>query len=238
MTNDSSSTDNPQLIPIMPNGKDPVRYYKRGVNVNYYDFYLFDEIGDAERYADMFQIMKSSEAHDTVFIYINSTGGNLYTAVQILSAINTCPAKVVTSLEGRACSAATFIFLAGDVKMVNPNCTFMIHNYSQTTSGKGNEIRNQINYMSTFFDELSKDMYKNFLTDEEIKQVINGDDIWLTSSDVLSRLHEYDHEFYYSGDPEVLNEIISNHPEVPPLSTAKKVASKKKTSKKKVSKKK
>jgi hypothetical protein len=76
----------------------------------------------------------------------------------------------------------------------------MIHNYSQTTAGKGNEIVQHIGYMTDYFQLLAKDVYGNFLTDDELETVIAGSDLWLHSTDVVARLHAHDHEFVYTGD--------------------------------------
>jgi len=186
-------------FPYFP-GKEQVRSYKRGMQISLYDFYIIDEIGEPEKYLDMIHTLNTAEPHDTVFIHINSRGGDLYTTVQILAAMNSTQARTVTTLEGQACSAATFIFLAGDTKMVNPNCTFMIHNYSQTTAGKGNEVVQHIGYMNDYFNRLAKDIYQDFLTDKELSTVIAGTDLWMHSHEVVERLAANEHEFLYTGE--------------------------------------
>lgn len=206
MKNDNKefSTQNQEQSPAQPfpffPGKEQIRSYKRGMQISVYDFYIIDEIGEPEKYLDMIHTLNTAEPHDTVFIHLNSRGGDLYTTVQILAAMNSTQARTVTTLEGQACSAATFIFLAGDTKMVNPNCTFMIHNYSQTTAGKGNEVVQHIGYMNEYFGRLSRDIYKDFLTEEELSTVISGTDLWLHSHEVVQRLSEYGHEFIYTGE--------------------------------------
>jgi ATP-dependent protease ClpP protease subunit len=242
------NTQNP--FPLFQ-GKEQVRSYKRGMQVSLYDFYIIDEIGEPEKYMDMIHTLSTAEPHDTIFIHLNSRGGDLYTTVQILAAMNSTQAKTVTTLEGQACSAATFIFLAGDMKIVNPNCTFMIHNYSQTTAGKGNEVIQHIGYMNEYFNKLATDIYSHFLTKEELDTVIAGTDLWMHSHEVTERLATYDHEFIYTGEdlslelePEVeinsdADVRVGQKAVVKPAKSknTRKKTSKKKTSKKKTSKK-
>lgn len=243
--NDESflKNDHPQIpvMPFQPQGKEQIKFFKRGLQITVYDFYLIDEIGEPDKYLDLIHTLKTSESQDTVFIHINSRGGDLYTTVQILAAIQTAQAKVITTLEGQACSAATFIFLAGDCKMVNPNCTFMIHNYSQTTAGKGNEVVQHIGYMNDYFQRLAKDVYGDFLNDDELERVISGTDLWLHSHEVVDRLKKNDHEFIYTGedldlDLEVVTEVDNSGDikvETKEVPKPRRAAKKKKTTKKK-----
>lgn len=195
--NANESKDSPINFNLMP---DKEVWFKRTIPVNVYDFYIIDEIEEPEKYINLIQTLKTAEAHDSVFIYLNTVGGSLYTTMQILSAMNSSAAKIITSMEGQVCSAGTFIFLKGDAKIVNPNCTFMIHNYSHTTAGKGNEVVQHITYMKTYFDRLAHDVYGNFLEGSEIERIVEGNDIWLHSHEVVERLEKYGHEYIYTGE--------------------------------------
>jgi ATP-dependent protease ClpP protease subunit len=219
--------------------KDQVRSFKRTIPVNIHDFYISDEIGDPDKYLELIHTLKSADQQDTICINLNTHGGNLYSTVQIMSAMVASAAKVVTCLEGQVCSAGTFIFLKGDVKVVNPNCTFMIHDYSQITSGKGNEIARQVGYMDKYFSILANDVYSNFLTDDEMKSVMAGVDMWMHSHDVVKRLKENGHEFVYTGtDMDDYLDIEVTAPEIKVAhkkEATKKEAVRKKTARKKTS---
>lgn len=182
--------DNDELIQplLFPPDKKSLKYYKQVIPVNIHHFYIVDEINEVDPYLELINTLKTAEAHDSVYIYINSPGGNLHTAIQVISAIKQSQATVITSLDALCCSAATLIFLSGHKFMVNPNCTFMIHNYSNFTGGKGNELALQVKHQEEHFKTLAQDIYGGFLTAEEITSVLNGKDIWLGSKDVVARL--------------------------------------------------
>ena len=65
---------------------------------------------------------------DTINVYINSYGGEVAEALAIYSALQRHKAQVHTYCDGFACSAATIIFCAGDVRTMGSIALMMIHN--------------------------------------------------------------------------------------------------------------
>jgi len=167
-----------------------IKYYKQTIPVSIHHFYITEDIKDVTPYLDLINVLKTAESHDTVFIYLNTHGGNLDTTIQIISAIRQSQATVITSLEGSVASAGTLIFLSGTKFIVNPHCTFMIHNYSQFLGGKGNELVLQVEFQKNYFKKLAEDIYKNFLTTEEIDSMLHGKDLWMDSDEVIARLEK------------------------------------------------
>jgi hypothetical protein len=66
----------------------------------------------------------------------------------------------------------------------------MIHNYSGAAFGKGGEMHSQITFESKWIETLFKEVYINFLSQEEIQNTLKGQDLWLTSSEIVQRLNE------------------------------------------------
>jgi ATP-dependent protease ClpP protease subunit len=165
-----------------------IKFYKQTIPVGIYHFYISGEIKEARYYAELLNVLKTAEVHDTVILYINSEGGDLFTTIQIISAIEKSSANVITSLDGCAYSAATMIFLAGKKHIISPYCTFMIHNYSGAMVGKGHEISSQLKFTDNFIKTFTNKIYKNFLTQAEINDVINGKDLWMDAVEVEKRL--------------------------------------------------
>ncbi len=60
--------------------------YQRPV-ANIYDLYLTGSIGDAKDYQDWNQMMRAASENDVVYIHINSNGGEIFTAIQMMRAI-------------------------------------------------------------------------------------------------------------------------------------------------------
>jgi ATP-dependent protease ClpP protease subunit len=163
------------------------QYFTKNTS-NVYEFYLSGEIEDASEYSEWFDIIRNARLGDVVKIYINSCGGDLYTALQFLRVLSESSAHVITSVEGACMSAATMIFLHGDEFEVTPHSLFMFHNYSAGVFGKGGEMFDQLQFERAWSENFLREVYHDFLTPDEIKSMLDNKDIWLTSEQVLARI--------------------------------------------------
>jgi ATP-dependent protease ClpP protease subunit len=155
-----------------------------------YEFYISGPIEGPEDYIEMFDKMRHATEMDVIKLYINSPGGSLSTAIQFLRVAAESDAEIITSAEGECMSAATIMFLSGDSFEVTPHSMFMFHNYSGGAFGKGGEMIDQLQYERKWSERLLKDVYKNFLTEEEILSMLNNKDIWMDGEDVIERLNK------------------------------------------------
>lgn len=155
-----------------------------------YEFYICGEIDSPECYIDMFDTIRHSRHDDVVKLYINSYGGDLFTAIQFLRVLSEANATVIVSIEGACMSAATLLFLAADQVEITPHSSIMIHNYSSGAFGKGHEMHYQIQHERKWSQELFKSIYEDFLTPSEIAGVLEGRDIWLDSEEVMQRMQK------------------------------------------------
>lgn len=155
----------------------------------HYEFYLTGEILEATEYVEWFDTIRSASINDTVTIYINSCGGDLYTAIQFLRVLAESNAEIICSVEGACMSAATMVFLAADTFQVTPHSLFMFHNYSAGVFGKGGEMFDQLQFERAWSEAFLTDVYRDFLTETEVKEMLHNKDIWMTSQQVIERLN-------------------------------------------------
>jgi len=87
-------------------------------------------------------------------------------------------------------SAATFIFLSCDSFEISPHSIFMVHNYSGGAIGKGGEMKAQLDHETVWSRKLCEDVYENFLSKEEIDNILKSQDIWLNGEEVADRLRK------------------------------------------------
>ena len=87
-------------------------------------------------------------------------------------------------------SAATLIFLSADRFELSDHTMFMFHNYSSGTIGKGGEMYDQITHFRSWSEKLFDYFYKDFLTPDEIKSMLDNKDIWLDADEVAKRLEK------------------------------------------------
>jgi ATP-dependent protease ClpP protease subunit len=154
------------------------------------EYYLSEEIGDASDYIQWFHDIRNSRPTDVVKIHINCPGGNLFTTIQFMQALSETEAHIMVSVEGACMSAATLIFLMADEYMITDHSMFLFHNYSAGTAGKGGEMYHGMVHERNWSANLFKDMYSDFLTEGEIKEMLEDKDIWMDAHQVLDRLEK------------------------------------------------
>jgi ATP-dependent protease ClpP protease subunit len=184
MTTKKTNILDPKLFESDKNGNN----FSKSV-ARLYEFYLSGEILEPEEYIEWFDIIRNASAQDTVKIYINSGGGDLYTTLQFLRVFGETEAHIITSVEGACMSAATMVFLHGHEHEVTPHSLFMFHNYSAGVFGKGGEMYDQLQFERRWSENFMREVYANFLTAEEIGSMLNNKDIWMTSDEVIERLN-------------------------------------------------
>lgn len=153
-----------------------------------YEHYFDYALEDFELARQLCTLLRGVEEHDTVIIRINSIGGRFDVAAQIINAIKECRGGVVGVIEQECASAATMIFLACNQWQVQPWGEMMIHNASYGAYGKAHEISARVRASDEALPEMFKEIYEGFLSEEEIENVIKGQDIYLTKEQILDRL--------------------------------------------------
>ena len=65
---------------------------------------------------------------------------------------------------------------------------FMFHNYSGGVVGKGGEMLDRLQHERVWSEKLLRDIYQDFLTEEEIQLMLNNKDLWMDGDEVIKRL--------------------------------------------------
>lgn len=153
-----------------------------------HNLYLVGEIGEPTGYTQWFEIIRNAKEHDVVYIHINSPGGNMFTALQLIRCIHESKATIIASVEGMCLSAATLVFLNTHQCEVSEHSMFMFHNYSSMVMGKGGEMFEHISAAKKWSTRLFNQAYNHFLTSEEIMSILDNRDLWMDSEEVVQRL--------------------------------------------------
>lgn len=197
--------------------KQDERFFSKQL-VNVHEFYLCGEIETPEEYIQWFDTIRHSGETDVIKIYINSPGGNVFTAIQFMRVLKESSAKIVMSVEGECASAATMIFLCGDSFEVSEHSMFMFHNYSSGVFGKGGEMFDQLKHERKWSESLLRGIYEDFLTEKEIVSILDNKDIWMTGDEIIDRLKakkaviESENEEEQVEEQEQKEEIVAEKP--------------------------
>lgn len=179
--------DKMELLELLKGQKQTDGVYTKHIST-LHEFYLTGEIDSPEAYVDWFDTIRHAGDHDAIKIYINSYGGDLFTAIQFMRVLTETPAAKIVSVEGACMSAATMIFMCADNFEVTPHSVFMFHNYSGGTIGKGGEMIDQLLHERKWSERLLSEIYEGFLTDGEIKAMLDNKDIWMDGEEVVKRI--------------------------------------------------
>ena len=163
-------------------------YFPSKPVANIHEFYLTGEIDTADKYIEWFDAIRHANETDLIKIYINSYGGDLFTAIQFMRVLADTNASVVCSVEGACMSAATMIFMCADSFEVTPHSIFMFHNYSGGTIGKGGEMIDQLQHERKWSERLLNEIYNDFMTEEEIQSMLANKDLWMDGEEVVKRM--------------------------------------------------
>ena len=153
-----------------------------------YEHYMDYFLEDFNNARQLCTLLRGAQEEDTVIIRINSGGGRFDIAAQIINAMRECVATIIGVIEQECASAATMIFLACDQWQVQPWGEMMIHYASYGAGGKGHEVSSRVASNEKMFPKVFDAIYKNFLSEEEIANVIRGQDIYLTQDEITARL--------------------------------------------------
>lgn len=153
-----------------------------------FDVFIHDGISTPDEYSKLAYLLQEATEGQTVRFFLNTPGGSAESGYMLYENIKNCKAKTVAIPQGCVASAGTFLTLACDEIEVTPFLEFMIHEIS--AYGIGGKL-SDIHTYQTFAKEHTKAtfalIYGGFLSEAEIRKVLNGKEIWLSGEEVLTR---------------------------------------------------
>lgn len=158
-----------------------------------YRFFINGVIYDDEKWFEPLMKTLSGTTDNpnttSIEIYLNSPGGSLYTATQLIAAINRCKLPVHLFVEGRCMSAATIISCGGefDTISIDDYTDVLFHTARMFSWGKLPDIRNDITNTERIFDMLCNDYYRDILTKAEIEKIKQGHELYMTGREFKER---------------------------------------------------
>lgn len=173
--------------PIQNNPLKIIEINDNGQSFNIIDFFLSDVMECKSDYYDFLRAVNSASVYDEIHIHINCYGGDLDSGIQIYHSLMRSRAKKIIFVEGASISAASVVMMAADEIEFCPWSSIMIHSYSGGEYGKFQELQSSANFSRSWFTRLMYEIYEDFLTKNEIEQVLNGKDLWLNADECSQR---------------------------------------------------
>lgn len=176
---------------IMQLYRDNDKREKRPVNVvrneSGASLYIYDVIDaywgvNAQTVAEA---ITSAQGADTLHVYINSPGGDVFEGRAIMAALRRFDGKTVAHIDSLCASAATSIALACDTVEMSEGAMFMIHNASGFAWGDKTELRETADLLEKIELAIVNDYTtKTGKPAEEIVALMDAE-TWMTAQEAL-----------------------------------------------------
>jgi len=152
-------------------------------------FFINDEIllGD-ESIQDLIVCLNSCKEGHNINIHLNTIGGDLSAAYQIVNGISRCKGKVWTIADGDVMSAGSLIFFSGHILDVGPHCSFLLHKIQASKSGSLNDISSEVKHMTEVVKNFYYSCYRPYYSKAQIDRILQGEDLYETSKKVQKRV--------------------------------------------------
>jgi ATP-dependent protease ClpP protease subunit len=120
-----------------------------------------------------------------IYLHINSYGGCVFSAFNIIDVIQGCSIPIYSIIEGCAASAATLMSVVCDKKYIRKNAYMLIHQLSSGCWGKMCEIEDEVQNLTDFMDRIKKIYTENTsIPKKELTELLKHD-LWLNSDKCL-----------------------------------------------------
>lgn len=124
----------------------------------------------------------------TLNLYINSPGGEVFTASTMISLLERQKAKgtiINAYVDGLSASAASFLMMVADNIYIYKNSVVMIHKPMSVAWGNVNEMQKTIDALNKIEDSVMIPMYmsKAKVDEAELRELIDAE-TWLSASDM------------------------------------------------------
>lgn len=141
----------------------------------------------SQSYKKLLALHFNTQFKDPIHIIINSPGGHCDAGWAFIDLMAFVKNKIVTIAMGEIASMAANIFIAGDERILTPNCSTMIHQFSDFGQGNYGDLVAktkmwELEYQRSITHLLKFSKYK---TKEQIeKHLLKQNDNWLSPLDM------------------------------------------------------
>lgn len=176
-------------------------FAKRTSVAHQISIHIDEPIKSAKYYRSVVQELGDLSENDEVIFRISSPGGDLNGLVALIEAIRNCDADILAVITGQAHSAASMLALSCPNVAITPSANMLVHFVSFGSGGKAQDVVSHVQHTVDYSTGIFRDVYQGFLTEEEMKNIIEGRELWLQAPEIEERLIKRQ-EFYQKLEEE------------------------------------
>lgn len=171
-----------------------------------------EDFESPSQFESIVEILDAAGSNDGVFIRLSTNGGAIHSVLPLLGAMENTEAHVHVHLESDVASAGTFIAMKADSVSINKHVSVMFHQVKFGSVGQGNHVHDHVKHVMKSSRKLCEDMYQDFLSPDEIEQMLSGTEIYMDEDEFMTRI-EKRCELREASVEECSNEFITQHTE-------------------------
>lgn len=155
---------------------------------HHYSVAFTSDIEEPSFYDSVIHLLLTAEEGTTIDFLISSYGGRLDSTVGIRGALQATKAHVTGYLLAQSCSAAGMLFLCCHSWVVNEFATFHAHTASYGSYGKSDDVKQQVDYVTTQTERIVRSVYDSVLSKEEQDLLLSGKEFYFDDIEITKRL--------------------------------------------------
>lgn len=170
------------------NQEGPLGFSVKSKQAHNFIVHIDKEIKGAAYYSKVFDMMLQAGEHDLIDFFISSPGGDVEGLNVLLEGMKLTDAHIRAILVGSCHSAASIFAMNCPEVIVCDRATMLVHNVRTGFGGKMADLEAFTTFSKKTSSKLIQETYKYFLSDEEIKEVLAGRELWLDADQIRERL--------------------------------------------------
>lgn len=178
-------------------------YEKRTQHIHKVTVFLDGPVLSARHYRMVASEAADLSKNDELEFSITSGGGSMEGLIALLDVVNTTEANVTAVIKGECHSAASMLAVSCPNIIVSPYASMLVHNASLGAGrAKAYDLKQYVDHSTDFCNNLFRDVYEGFLTDDEIEEVIRGKELWMGAAEISDRIEkmmQYKKDKYFNS---------------------------------------
>ena len=128
----------------------------------------------------------AGKSADTIEVFINSYGGDMFESIAIKNYLIRRPEKIITYVDGIAASGGSLIAMAGDEIIMPKDAQIMIHNPWTIAAGNADDFRKLADEMDKANTSIEETYLTHFIDTREKLGELLAAESWLTAEEALA----------------------------------------------------
>lgn len=183
------TTNSNELVKLMSQQDEPFQVFSAPISTSY-KVIIDDEFREVYQFTELVDALDSATDKDCFLIKLSTVGGALHACIPLIAALKNTEAYVHVHVESDCASAGTFIMMLADSCFVNEYASVMFHNVQFGAVGHGGNVAAHVDHTTKMSQQLVRDMYSNFLTEDEITQLLHGMEIYFDADECHKRFQD------------------------------------------------